>query len=88
MRRCYAPLAAASACDLVLLPSSDSPYGLAVPPHVATWSASPPTTAVPIGGRRCGWASRCKRSPLRASRSRRLPLQGALAIGNHPLAGG
>ncbi|RRT47351.1 hypothetical protein B296_00043303 [Ensete ventricosum] len=75
---CFALLAVAFAHGRALLPSGDSPYGLAAPPRAATWSIGPPMGVVPAGNRRCGWVPHC----------RRLPLQGALATADCPLAGG
>ncbi|RRT38674.1 hypothetical protein B296_00014890 [Ensete ventricosum] len=74
MRRYYAPLAGAFAHGRALLPSGDSPYGLAAPPHTTTWFTGPPMSIVPAGDCHYGWV-RCKSPLLRAPHYRRSPLR-------------
>ncbi|RWW47795.1 hypothetical protein BHE74_00046182 [Ensete ventricosum] len=93
MRRCCAPQVAASARGRALLPLGDSPYELATSPYAATWSAGPPAGAVPTGGHR--WSG-CRTIGCRSYGHRAtsgcpcgwLPLQGALATSDCPLASG
>ncbi|RRT33924.1 hypothetical protein B296_00028990 [Ensete ventricosum] len=53
----------ASAHGQATLTSGGSPYELAMPPRVATWSVGLPTGTLPVGGSGCRWAPRY-RSPL------------------------
>ncbi|RRT35865.1 hypothetical protein B296_00054272, partial [Ensete ventricosum] len=80
-----------------------SPCKLAAPPRAATWSASPLTSVVPVGSRRCYGhhavgdhpCGRCiaggRPCGCRATGGCPcvwLPLQGTLATSDRPLAGG